>query len=60
MFKPNYAVRKIFTVNEENMLTKYFSEASSLLHGLPMKEARKLAYEYAIKLNKKNPLKLAC
>lgn len=37
------------------MLSDYFTEASNLHHGLPMKEARKLAYEYAMKLNKNIP-----
>lgn len=47
MFKPNYTVRQIFTTSEDNTVSDYFTEASKLHHGLPMKEARKIAYECA-------------
>lgn len=52
-FKPNYAVRKIFTSEEENDLLNYLTQASDLHHGLPPKEARKLAFEFAVLKGKK-------
>lgn len=51
-FKPNYDNRKIFTSEEEAMLSDYLQQAAKLHHGLPPAEARKLAYEYAKQLNK--------
>lgn len=54
-FKPNYAVNKIFTSEEENDLVYYFTQASALHHGLPPKEARKLAFEFAVLKGKKIP-----
>lgn len=54
-FKPNYSVRQIFSKDEELLLVAYLQKAADLHHGLPAKEARKLAYQYAVKLDKKIP-----
>lgn len=54
-FKPNYAVKKIFTSEEENDLVYYLTQASALHQGLPPKEARKLAFEFAVLKGKKIP-----
>lgn len=47
-FKPNHAVRKIFTSEEENDLVNYLTQASASQHGLPPKEARKLTFKFAV------------
>lgn len=44
-FKPNYSVRKIFSTEEEELLVEQ--------HGIPL--PRKLAYQYAVKLNTNIP-----
>ena len=54
IFKLNYSNKKTFTMSKEKMQLNYFTEASSMHHGLLLKEARKTVYEYAVKLNKKN------
>lgn len=54
MFKPNYTVRHIFT-SKENILSDYFTESSNSHHGLSMQKVRKLACEYAMKLNRNIP-----
>lgn len=56
MFKPNYGINKIFTPEEENDLKNYLTQASAMHHGLPPKEARKLAYEFAVGLLKNDKI----
>lgn len=53
-FKPSYDVRRIFDEEEEVALKEYLTKAARLHHGLPPKEARKLAYEYAQRLQKEH------
>ena len=52
IFEPRYNCRKVFSDAEETMLKNYFIKASKIHHGLSAKSARKLAYRYAIKVNK--------
>jgi hypothetical protein len=54
-FSPNYSVRKIFCDEEENLLVEYLLTASKLNHGLSLKEARRLAHEYAVANSKEIP-----
>lgn len=53
--RPNYECRKIFTLKEEEELSKYLIKCGNLHHGLPPKAARKLAYDLAIANNKTVP-----
>lgn len=55
LFRPNYACRQVFTNDEEKNLSEYLARASRLHHGLPPKECRKLAYEFAVYLKKNIP-----
>ena len=52
VFEPGYNFRKVFSDAEETMLKDYFIKASKIHHGLSAKSARKLAYQFAIKVNK--------
>jgi len=47
MFEPNYGVRRIFSDAHENLISDYLLEASSLHHGLSVKAARCLAFDFA-------------
>lgn len=44
---PNYAVNKIFSTEQENILARYMVKCSQMFYGLPLIECRKLAYELA-------------
>lgn len=44
---PNYNVRQVFTEKEEGLLVDYLQKCSRLHHGLPPREARRFAYEFA-------------
>ncbi|XP_044765393.1 uncharacterized protein LOC123321724 [Coccinella septempunctata] len=52
-----YASRQVFSPIEELELEKYLKQSSQILHGLTYIATRKLAYEYAVKLNKTFPEK---
>ena len=52
VFEPRYNFRKVFSDAEETMLKDYFIKASKIHHGLSAKSARKLTYQFAIKVNK--------
>ena len=54
-FKPNYDNKRIFNNMEENDLGNYPKTAAKHNHGLSPAETRKLAYQYAVKNNKKVP-----
>ena len=54
-FMPNYSVRRIFSDDEETMLADYLLHASKLHHGLSVKAARVLAYDFGIANNKDVP-----
>jgi len=47
--------RKIFTDEEETLLTEYLKQSCQMYFGLTSEEVRKLAYEFAIKNNKDVP-----
>ncbi|KAB0805286.1 hypothetical protein PPYR_02256 [Photinus pyralis] len=51
-----YATRQIFSVNEENELESYLKQSSQILYGLTYQATRKLAYQYAVKLQKTFPI----
>jgi len=46
---------QVFDDEEENALVEYLMKASKLYFGLPVKEVKVLAYEYAVKIAKKIP-----
>lgn len=48
--------RRIFTEEEEVLLTEYLRQACRMYFGLPPEEVRKLAFEFAFKNNKDLPL----
>jgi len=48
--------RRIFTEEEEILLTKYLTQSCRMYFGLTSEEVRKLAYEFALKNNKDMPL----
>lgn len=53
--EPNYTVNRIFSVEEEEILSEYFQTMAKLHHGLNPKCARKLAYDLALANRKKIP-----
>lgn len=55
VFEPNYSVSQVFTREEETLLASYLKKASQLHHGLGTVNCRLLAYEFAIRNNKKHP-----
>ena len=55
VFEPRYNCRKAFSDAEETMLKDYFIKASKIHHGVSAESARKLAYQFAIKVNKSFP-----
>lgn len=52
-FTPNYAVKKVFTDEEERLLLEYIVKAAKINYGLTAKQACVLAYQFAVgrKLN---------
>lgn len=52
---PNYTVRKIFSLEEEQQLCNYLQVSAQLHHGLTPKNVRSLAYELAVTNNKRCP-----
>lgn len=44
---PNIGNRRIFTIEQENMLADYLKTASKMCHGLTRQQTKKLAFEYA-------------
>lgn len=55
--RSKYASRQVFTVTEEKELEEYLVRSSEIHYGLTYRNARKLAYEFAVRLNKKFPQK---
>lgn len=53
--KNKYKGQQIFTDTEEEELCAYFKKCSRIHYGLTYLQARKLAYEYAKRLNKSYP-----
>ena len=51
-FAPNYTVRQVFSIVEEEMLSDYLVTAARHNYGLIRKAAQSLAYDYAV-ANKK-------
>ncbi|GBP63667.1 hypothetical protein EVAR_82027_1 [Eumeta japonica] len=51
----NLAAKKGFIGNEELLLVDYTQEAGKLQYGLTSKDVKRLAYEFAMKNNKKYP-----
>lgn len=54
-YEPNYRQSQIFSKKEEEDLSNYYIRASKMHYGLTPKAARELAYEFAVKNNKKIP-----
>lgn len=54
-FVPNYKSSQTFNFEEERNLSQYLLTASKMNYGFTSKEARKFAYLYAIKNNKRIP-----
>lgn len=54
-FEPNYSVSQVFTREEETLLASYLKKASQLHHGLGTINCRLLAYEFAVRNQKKHP-----
>lgn len=52
-YKANYAVKKIFTDEEETKLVIYMKTVAEMNYGLSKKRVRELAYKFAV-ANKKN------
>ncbi|KAF2905345.1 hypothetical protein ILUMI_00828 [Ignelater luminosus] len=52
---PNYAVRRIFSAEQEDELGEYITKCSKMAYGISTKECRKLAFEMAIRNNIKVP-----
>lgn len=50
-----YVTRQVFSTKEEIELEVYLKKSSQILYGLTYQQTRKLAYEYADKLEKKCP-----
>lgn len=55
IFTPNTTVNQVFTNHQEEMLAHYLKQASKMHYGLSPLESRKLAYQYAVRLNVKYP-----
>lgn len=45
---PNYSVRRVFTLEQENELVRYLVSCSKMFYGLPMNECRQIALEMAL------------
>ncbi|ESO05980.1 hypothetical protein HELRODRAFT_73069, partial [Helobdella robusta] len=54
-FEANYYVRKIFSVDQETSIHNYLVKSSEYHYGLSRKEARKLAYGFAVQNNVEHP-----
>lgn len=52
---PNYWVNKVFSDEEESMLAEYITTCGKMAYGLSTSSVRKLAYECAMRNNKKTP-----
>lgn len=55
--KSKYASNQVFSGEEEHLLNDYLLKCSSMHYGLTYRQTRELAYEYAVRLNKKFPAK---
>lgn len=49
------AHNKVFTSDQENILSKYLTRCADIYFGLPPKEVRKLAFQLTVKYNLKQP-----
>lgn len=54
-FSSKYALRQIFTKDEEDQLETYLGHSSELHHGLTYYQPRQFAHEYAVRLEKNIP-----
>lgn len=54
-FSSKYSSRQVFTNAEELLLVDYLQKCCNLNYGLNYRQVRSLAYEYALKNNKKMP-----
>ncbi|XP_050501719.1 uncharacterized protein LOC126881477 isoform X1 [Diabrotica virgifera virgifera] len=54
-FSSKYTSRQVFTNSEELLLVEYLQKCCNLNYGLNYRQVRSLAYEYALKNNKKMP-----
>lgn len=54
-YKPNYEINKVFSEEEEVVLTEYIKTCSQMAYGQSTKMVRKLAYELGVANNKKMP-----
>lgn len=54
-FQPSYRPNQVFSAEEENELAKYLETMARMNHGLTTKMISKLAYDLAVKNNKKYP-----
>lgn len=52
--KAKYKNRQIFTDDQEQMLADYFVKSSDIFFGLSLRQARQLAFDYAIQLKLTN------
>ncbi|KAF2884793.1 hypothetical protein ILUMI_21400 [Ignelater luminosus] len=55
LLAPNYAVRRIFSAEQESEMGEYITKCSKMVYGISTKECRKLAFEMAIRNNIKVP-----
>ena len=53
--EPNYSHSKVFTVEEEEVLSDYLTQCSKMFHGLTHKQTRQVAYQMAVKNGKQFP-----
>ena len=54
--EPNYSHSKVFTVEEEEVLSDYLTQCSKMFHGLTHKQTRQVAYQMAVKNGKQFPV----
>lgn len=54
-FQPSYKANQVFSVEEENELSQYLDVMARMNHGLTTKMIARLAYDLAVKNNKRYP-----
>lgn len=47
-YAPNYTVRRVFTLEQEETLKNYLIMCSKIFYGLPVEDCRRVAYEMAV------------
>ena len=53
--EPNYSHSKVFTADEEQVLSDYLTQCSKMFHGLTHKQTREIAYQMAVKMTSSFP-----